>query len=181
MVARMLNDPWTTKAGATACLRCTRTFRPPGPPLPDDGRPRHHANGLCTTCYRITMYGVARRGWPTWLGACLRCLVPAGSVWYRGHGLCGKCKRHARSAHEMPAWRAKFAARRAGYMTPAGEATAMVLQICRCIGSEGGAKQLGVEVGMFRCWAGGEDDVPLAWWRAIEDLHGRVLELEEGW
>lgn len=128
---------------------------------------RHHSHGRCRSCQSKRQ---APRKWPAWLDGCLRCETPKGEATYRRRGLCGPCERIVTVKRQAGPWAVKFELAKSGRRSRKGAvACVQVLQLCRKFGAPDVAGIIGVAVDRVRAWASGDEDVPPAHRKAVED------------
>lgn len=111
----MNGDQWA--AGLMCCKACKRDTV------------RHHAKGLCRTCYAAKQKQ-ARNGWPLWLEGCLACRCGTSQP-YRSTGLCRRCHRSAQRHDVLAFWRLVYIAKKE---TKRNGDRSVLLNIIRAVG-----------------------------------------------
>lgn len=119
-------------------------------------RVKHHANGLCRSCYtRNRAQSVGR--WPAYLSRCLMCSGHKSSTNYRSDGLCKRCHTLAGRAGVLVFWRIELQTKRS---VDDSDALIVLRQIAKAVGSQQAAHLVGLPVSTFRSYAIGEQPIP---------------------
>jgi len=117
---------------------------------------KHHANGLCRTCYTRERTQATGR-WPNYLSGCLMCGQSTERANYRSIGLCKRCHQMASRAGVLIFWRAEVEMRR-NKSQP--QAIVVLQRIAQQIGSQAAADELQLSKKTFRDYATGKQKAP---------------------